>query len=253
MPVRTRHRVAVAAALLAVGTAAVPAAAAPAATPATVRAARAPERATVTVTGEGRATADPDLAVVTAGVEVTRPTGKEALAAQSAAADALLGAVRAAGVADRDVRTENLSLTAVRASGPQPGDPSEVTGYQAAQTFSVTVRDLARTGAVLQAVSDATGDAGRVDGVVFDVADPAALRSHARAAAHADAHRKAVQYAKLSGRRLGRLVSLREDSQGRARPVTLPMSAFGDAAAKVPVAPGTIEDQVGVTEVYELR
>ncbi|MFI6876980.1 SIMPL domain-containing protein [Streptomyces sp. NPDC050400] len=251
MPVRIRHRAALAAALLAVGLPAVPAVAAQGAPPAA--AAVAPRPATVTVTGEGRASAAPDTAVVTAGVEVTGATSKAALAAQNTAANALLAAVRTAGVADRDVRTESLSLSPVYTTGSEPDAAPKVTGYQAGQTFSVKVRDLGRTGAVIQAVVDATGDAGRIHGIVFDVADPAALRADARAAAHADAHDKAVQYARLSGHRLGRLVSLDESAGGRPRPVPVPAVAFDESAGKVPVAPGEIEDEVSVTAVYELN
>ncbi|MYW62850.1 DUF541 domain-containing protein [Streptomyces sp. SID8379] len=207
----------------------------------------------MTVTGEGTASAAPDLAIVTAGVEVTRATAEEALAAQSEAANALLAAAREEGVADKDVRTESLFLSAVHANADQPGEAPKVTGYQAAQTFSVKVRDLKRTGAVIQAMTDAAGDAARIHSIVFDVADLGALRSEARAAAHDDAHRKAVQYAELSGRKLGRLVSLEETGAGRRRPVAMSMESFGDAAGKVPVAPGEIDDSVSVTAVYELR
>ncbi|WP_338702483.1 SIMPL domain-containing protein [Streptomyces sp. Q6] len=250
MPVSTRHCAALAAALLAVGLPAVPAVAAQQA-PAAVTA-PAPKPTTLTVTGEGRATAAPDMATVTAGVEVSGTTTQEVLAAQSRAANALLGAVREAGVADRDVRTESLTLTAVYANGPEPDATPKLTGYQASQTFSVKVRDLARTGAVIQAMADAAGDAVRVDAVAFDVADPGALRAEARAAAHADAHAKAVQYAALTGRKLGRLVSLEESASGRPRPVAVSAVAF-DEAEKVPVAPGEIEDEVSLTAVYELR
>lgn len=249
MPVRTRHCAALAAVLLAVGLPALPAAAQGAPPPARVEATR---PATLTVTGEGRASAAPDMATVTLGVEATGTTTKQALAAQSRAADALLAAVRGQGVADRDIRTESLALSPVYTTGTEPGAEPKITGYRAAQSFSVKVRDLKRTGTVVQAGVDATGDAGRVESVVFDLADPSALRAAARAAAYADAHEKALQYAELSGHRLGRLVSIDEGASGRPRPVAVPAAAFDEPSAKVPVAPGEIEDEVSVTAVYEL-
>ncbi|MEV1019653.1 SIMPL domain-containing protein [Streptomyces sp. NPDC050264] len=251
LPLRTRHRAALAGALLAVMLPAVPAAAAPEAPAAAAVAA--PKPATLTVTGEGRASTAPDMATVTAGVEATGPTAKDALAAQSRAADALPAAAREAGVADRDIRTDHLAVSAVYETGPEPGATTRVIGYRAVQSFSVKVRDVRRTGEVIQAITDATGDAVRVDAVVFDVADPSRLRAAARAAAHTDAHEKAVQYAELSGHRLGRLVSLTEGASGRPRPVEVPPAAFEQSAAKVPVAPGEIEDEVSVTAVYELN
>ncbi|MDG4866106.1 SIMPL domain-containing protein, partial [Streptomyces sp. T-3] len=205
--------------------------------------------ATVTVTGEGRATAVPDTAVVTVGVEVIKPTAQEALKAQNAAADALLAAAKKEGLAERDVRTESLSLSAVNEHNPTNGT-NKITGYQAGQVFSLKVRDIKRTGAVIQSVMDASGDAGRIHSVAFDVADTSRLRSAARRSAHLDAHEKAVQYARLSGCKLGRLVSLNEGESGRPRPVAMPAVAFDKEG--VPVSPGEVEDQVTVTAVYEL-
>ncbi|MET9518907.1 SIMPL domain-containing protein [Streptomyces sp. NPDC002994] len=205
------------------------------------------DAATVSVGGEGRASAAPDMAVLTAAVEATKPTAKRALAAQSAAAEALLAAVRKQGIADRDVRTEGLSLNAVYQHTDRS---SKLTGYQAGQSFSVKIRDMGRTGAVVEAVTHAAGDAARINGVTFDVADPAALRAGAREAAHADARAKAEQYARLSGRRLGRLVSLAETGSGVHRPLDVPGAAFDEG--KVQVAPGEVRQEVTVTAVYEL-
>ncbi|MFJ9041956.1 SIMPL domain-containing protein [Streptomyces sp. NPDC102406] len=252
MSVRIRHRAALAGVLLALALPTAPAVAqaAPHAGVPRVAAVKAPKPATLTVTGEGRAAAAPDMATVTAGVEATGPTAKEALAAQNRAAEALLAAVRGEGVADRDISTRTLAASAVYETGPEPGASPRVAGYQASQSFSVTIRDLRRTGALLQAITDAAGDAVRIHAVVFDVADPSRLRAAARTAAHADARAKAVQYAELSGRKLGRLVSLEETAGGRPRPVA---AAFDEAAGKVPTAPGEIEDEVSVRAVYELK
>ncbi|WP_093797744.1 SIMPL domain-containing protein [Streptomyces sp. Wb2n-11] len=228
---------------------ATPALAAPPSVPGTALPAAAPAAATtVSVSGEGRASAAPDTVVLTAGVEATEPTAKRALAAQSKAAGALLAAVRAQGIDDSDVRTESLSLNAVHEHTDRA---SKLIGYQAGQSFSIKIRDIGRTGAVMEAVTDATGDAGRINGVAFDVADPSVLRARAREAAHAEARSKAEQYARLSGHRLGRLVSLAETEGGTHRPLDMPVAAFSEG--KVPVAPGEVQEEVTVTAVYELE
>lgn len=209
-----------------------------------------PSPSTVTVSGEGSATAAPDLALISVGVDVTAKTSKEALAAQNKASNALLDAVRAQGVEERDIRTEGLSLSPVY---EDQNGTSTLTGYQATQSFSVKVRDIATTGAVLQAITDATGNAGRIHSVTFDIADPAPLHTRAREAAHDDALTKASQYARLSGHRLGRLVSLTEVSGGDSRPVPVSAAAFDQTGTGVPVATGEIRDTITVTAVYELN
>ncbi|GGY37108.1 SIMPL domain-containing protein [Streptomyces omiyaensis] len=227
---------------------AVPASAAAPGRTAPHAAARAEAPATVTVTGSGSASAAPDLAILSVGVEVTRPTAKEAMAAQSTAAEALLGILRKEGIEDRDIRTDSLALTP--AYTQTTGGESKVSGYQAGQTFSVKVRDIDRAGQVIGAVNGATGAAGRVHGVVFDVADPKELRAKAREAAYRDAYEKASQHARLSGHSLGRLVSLSEGESLRPGHGALPSMPADEPS--VPLAPGEIEEQVTVSAVFEL-
>lgn len=229
--------------LLALG---LPAVAVPTAAARPTGAVTAPSPATVTVTGEGGASAQPDIAVVVAGVEAMAATPRTALDTQAAAATALLDAVRRQGVAEADIRTENVSVHPVH---DYTDGAARLRGYQAAQTFSLTVREVGRTGAVLQGITDATGEAGRVNSVTFDVSDPAPLLARARQSAHEDAHAKALQYARLSGHRLGRLVSLSEDATGYPRPVP---PAADAASGGVPVAPGVIRATATVTAVYAL-
>ncbi|MGW4054111.1 SIMPL domain-containing protein [Streptomyces sp. NPDC004779] len=209
---------------------------------------RAETPATVTVTGSGSATAAPDLAILSVGVEAAKATAKEAMAAQTTAAEALLAVLRKEGIEDRDIRTDSLSLAPVYTQAA--GGQSKVSGYQASQAFSVKVRRIDRAGQVIGAVNDATGDAGRVNGVVFDVADPKELRAKAREAAYRDAYEKASQHARLSGHRLGRLVSLSEGESLRPGHGALPSMPSDEPS--VPLAPGEIEEQVTVSAVFEL-
>lgn len=211
--------------------------------------ARATESGTVAVGGHGEASAVPDLAVISVGVEVRRSTAAAALEAHAVAARALLDAVHAEGVSDRDIRTESMWLNPVY-EYDQSGN-SFLAGFQAGQAFSVKVRDVTKTGKVLRAAADAVGDAGRINGVAFDIEDRAPLRHRARAAAFKDARAKAAQYAQLSGRRLGDLVSVNEAASSGASPIPILTAQAADAA--VPMAPGEIKEEIDVAVVYQLR
>lgn len=196
-----------------------------------VRAA-APPDAGVDVQGVGTATGTPDVLHVTVGVEAGGGSVADALDAANAAAGKVLGALRTAGVSDADVRTQNVHLYP-----RSDGNGQRITGYTAGQDVAVTLRDLKSAGATISDVVAAGGDAARLQGVAFELADDAALRAKAREQAFADARAAAEQYAKLAGRKLGDVVLMRE----QVTPVApVPMAAGDSAAARgaVPIVAG---------------
>ncbi|WP_338118443.1 SIMPL domain-containing protein [Streptomyces coryli] len=210
--------------------------------------AAAPDPATISVTGNGSASQAPDLAVLSAGVETRGDTAEKAEDAMVKASNKVLDAIRAAGVEKKDVQTQGLSLRAVY---EEKDGKSTVVGYEAGQTFTVKVRDIDSAGDVAQAVTDAGGDAARVHGISFDVADRDDLNADARADAYRDARAKARQYAKLSGHKLGRLVSLKEGGGGGTpQPVAMAAPEASDAQLEVPA--GELTADVSVNAEYRL-
>ena len=102
------------------------------------------------VTAEGRTTRVPDVATIRAGVVAQGATAAKALADNAAAMERVLAALRRAGVAPRDLATATVSLQ------PQyryaDNQPPVVTGYQATNSVSVRFREVARSGAILDAL-----------------------------------------------------------------------------------------------------
>lgn len=202
----------------------------------------------VLVTGTGRITGTPDTLRATLGVELQRPDVQAALDAANARAQAVLDALTAAGVEERDVQTRDLSV--------QPRYDKEgttITGYVVRNTVEVRVRDLERTGAVLDAALDAGGPDARLDGVSFSLEDNAAQLTDARAAAFADARAKAEQYADLAGTSLGRTLHVEEVQAAapEARQYAAQDARAADAAAP-PVSPGEQEVRVEVRVTFAL-
>src|SRR5580704_1665011 len=104
---------------------------------------------TLDLTGHGEAHAPPDMASVDLGVTTAAPTAGEAMARNAAAMTRVIAAVRAKGVADRDIATSTLSL-APQYAYPQ-GQAQQLTGYQATNRITVTLADLTQVGAVVDA------------------------------------------------------------------------------------------------------
>lgn len=205
---------------------------------------------TVSVVGEGRASAVPDLAAFSVSVMAEDARAEAGMAAVSEKARAVLGALNAAGVAARDVRTGGVSLHPVYAPGPRDGAvPPRVAGYRASVSHAVKVRKLADLGRVIGAVVAAGGTG--LGGISFDAADRAPLADAARKAAVADAKRAAEVLAKAAGAALGPIVSLRDAGASGSGPMPM-MALRAEGGAGVPVAPGEIAVEVRVEAVYEL-
>jgi uncharacterized protein YggE len=203
----------------------------------------------ITVPGHGAVRVAPDVADVRLGVLTIRPTAGEARAAAATTMDAVLAALRAGGVAGRDLRTTLLSLDAVRdwSDGSQ-----RITGYQLANTVEATIRDIDATGALVDAALGA--GATSLDGLTFRLDDPTDALAQARRLAVGDGRRRAETLAREAGVALGRVVGIVEDGSvapGPPRPVAM-FRAKGEADAATPVVAGTSELAVDVVVEYEI-
>jgi uncharacterized protein YggE len=202
---------------------------------------------TVNVSATGQADAAPDAAK--ASLTVTTEDPKDAQAAQASAASAataVIAALKAQGVAEADIATQGVTV------GPTYNYTSDggqqLTGYQASQTFQVTLRDLTTAGATLDAVVAAGGNAARVDSVTPYVTDPSVAANKARAQAVEIAQKQAEQYASLLGFTLGPVTSVSE-STSNVGPQPIAMAEMSDAAGKVatPIQAGTTQISVTVS------
>ena len=68
---------------------------------------------TITLTGKGTVDHAPDIAMISLGVQVEAKTAAEAMAQQAEKMNGVFAAVKAAGIADRDMQTGQLSLNPV--------------------------------------------------------------------------------------------------------------------------------------------
>jgi uncharacterized protein YggE len=173
----------------------------------------APGEVLLKVAAEGTARSRPDLMSLTAGVVTTGPTAREALAANNQLADRLVQAVRAQGVAAADIKTQELSVQpqfARQNDNGYSGDQASarITGYVATNSLALTLRDLTKGPALVDALFQA--GANKVDGPSFALSDPAPARRRAREAAVAAAFEQATTYADALHMRIGRVVQVSE-------------------------------------------
>lgn len=205
---------------------------------------------TLNLSAAGETRIAPDQATITLGVQTQAATAAEAMAQNRARMNAVIAALKAERIAERDIQTAGLNLNAQYAY--DNGKPPRLTGYQASNDVTVTVRDLAQLGAAADAVVKA--GANQINGIAFGIANPRAAEDQARRAAVQTLSAKAALYAEATGLRIARLVNLSE-AGGYAPPPPRPMfrmAAMADAAQTTPVQPGELTVRVEVSAIYEL-
>lgn len=193
----------------------------------------------------------PDVATISAGV-VTQAADANAAMRQNAEQMAkVVAAIKSAGIAERDVQTSGISIN------PQykyiENQAPEITGYQASNTVSLKVRDIAKLGKVLDTL--VAQGANQVNGPNFEVDKPDEAYDEARRAALDKAQARADMYAKTMGLKVRRVVSISENSGG-GFPRPMPMMAMSRSkeayAADTSVSPGETTLSMTLDVVYEL-
>ena len=202
---------------------------------------------TITMTGHGEIKAVPDMAAVTAGVTTNAPSAVAALSANSTRMSAVFAALRKLGVADKDIQTTHFSVSPQYTNG-DVNNPRRLSGYQVTYEVSVKLNDVAHAGAALDTLVG--GGANQMNGINFDIRDPAPLLEKARTEAVSDARTRAETYAKAAGVSLGQVLSI---SEGGAETPPRPLYRAMALAAPVPVAPGELSVTADVTVVWEIH
>jgi len=210
---------------------------------------------TISIDGRGEVAAAPDMANITSGVTTQGATAREALDANSAAMAALIEELKGVGIEARDIQTSGFSVNPnyVYTDGRDENGyslPPKINGYQVSNTVTVTVRELASLGMILD--RSVNVGANTINGVSFSVADPSELFDQARLAAFADARAKAELYATAADGELKEITSISE-RQGFNEPMPSPMYARADmAAGAVPVEAGELSFAINVSVQWEL-
>lgn len=201
----------------------------------------------ITASGHGEVKVKPDIALITIAVTTQSKDQAEAVSQNAARTTTTLAALRAAGIAVKDIQTQSYTLQ------PQYDynvSPAVLTGYQVTNSVQTTVRDLTKVGLVIDKTTSA--GASQVNGVSFDLSDRSQAESQALALAVASARRKASVMASAAGVDIGRLLTLTEG--GSAPPVqpVFVMRAMAKGAAETPIADQQITVTADATLVYAM-
>jgi len=211
------------------------------------------DMARLTVSGEARVTAVPDVARVSLGAAGAGETAVAAMNVTSAALDAVITRLKGLGVAEADIQTKDLSVQE-RRRWDRDREVEVFLGYEAVNVLDVQVRDMDLLSEILAEVL--SEGANTLNALDFDMADPAPVRAEARRLAVTDAMEKAQLFAEAAGVRVGRVLSIKDTAQplveGPRIAMMEPVIVEERAAAAVPVAIGEVTVRAEVTMVFEI-
>ena len=168
------------------------------------------------VVATGEVTRVPDIARVSTGVITTAPTATGALEQNAAQMRRVRDALRRAGIGDRDIQTSAINLYPDYRQDERGSNP-QLIGYRAQNEVTVRFRDIANTGKILDAL--VAEGANQINGPMLSIDKPEAALDEARTKALANARARAELYARASGKKVGRILSISESGGGMPGPV----------------------------------
>jgi uncharacterized protein len=213
-----------------------------------------PATRSLTVSGNGTVYLTPDIAYIYIGVHTENSSISQAVSTNNTQAQALVDALKNAGIAGADIQTSNFSVYT-----NSNGGIDKVTGqalpsgtyYSVDNTVYVTVRDLSKLGMLLNTAVGA--GANNISSITFDVADKTAAQTQARQKAMDNAATLAGELASTAKLSLGTIQTITY-SDNTYTPY-FGMGGGGASApnASVPIQPGQMQVSVSVSVTYAIK
>jgi uncharacterized protein len=210
-----------------------------------------PTERTIAVNGTGNIYADPDVAYINIGVHTQNADPKTALSSNTTQVQAVINAIKAIGVVEKDIQTSNFNVYPSVQYGPN-GETLD-TLYMVDNTVYVTVRDLTKLGEMLETV--VSSGANNINGITFDILDKNALASEARKAAVEDAQKQAQDIADAAGVQLGELMYVNVYYSGTTYPQYEGKGGGGgySSTLSVPVSAGRMVITAEVNMTFKIK
>lgn len=196
--------------------------------------------------------AAPDIAEISAGVVTQSPQASIALAENAKKMAGVFAALKKAGIADTDIQTNGLNVSPqYDYSRSNDGKPPVISGYQASNNVTVIIRDVKKTGTVIDTL--VAQGANQINGPTFTVSKPEPLLDQARIEAVKKARARADLLAGAAGMKVKRVITLSESRGMSYVPRPMMMAAKATEAADTPVAAGEVDLTASVTAKYEIE
>ncbi len=216
-----------------------------------------PPEHTLTISGEGKISAKPDVAIVEMSVISQNENVELAQSENDQKMQRVVNFLKESGIDEKDIKTTQYNLQPeydyswCRTTEYPVYCPPKLVDYMLTQSLQVKIRDLSRVGKIIGNLSEI--GVNQISDISFVIDNDAEIKSAARQKAIAEAKQKAQEMANAANIELGKIIDISESVSGLTpqRMVYQKTIELADAAA--PIEIGTNEIVASVSLIYEVK
>ncbi len=203
------------------------------------------------VSGQGKVTVTPDVAILNLGISAQAASVAQAQSQAAGAMDKVMTALTNNGVAKKDIQAQSFSIQQVTRYDKNK-EQEVIIGYRVTNMVTAKIRALDKAGSIIDAVAASGGDLTRINGISFSIDDPKTYQDEARQKAMNDAKAKAEQIASLAGVNLGKPTYISESFYSPT-PSPVYRADSGAPAPTTPISPGQMDITLTVQVTYAIQ
>lgn len=165
----------------------------------------------ISVTGDGKVSAKPDMVQITVGFQELAPTSRAALDKVSDKVESAMKILKDNGIPDSDITTSNIN---VYTEYDYSNNVRRIIGQRASESLSIKVKKIdAKATKPAKIIDELSSiDNLQMNGIYFDIEDKTKFFTQARELAFKKAEQKATELAKLSGVKLMKPISISDNT-----------------------------------------
>ena len=206
---------------------------------------------TISVSSEGTVKVKPDMVYINVGVQTEDKSSKVAQQENATKMNKVMQVLKELKIADSDIKTSQYTIYPIETYS-EKDQRSYITGYRVINTLEITIRDISKVGAAIDAVT--ANEANTVSNIRFTVADPDKYYLQALENATVKAKAKADVLAKQFGIKISLPSQINETSGGYNPPIMYTsmesVKSKADAAPMTDISSGELEIRASVGLVY---
>jgi uncharacterized protein len=204
--------------------------------------------ATITVSGTGSVSAQPDITYVRLGVEVVRKSAQRAQSVNASIMRDVISSIEDLGIKRANIETSNFTIWP---EVKYDNSKAVYSGYRSSNQLTISVTDMRKVSKVIDAGINA--GATNVSGITFDIKDDASYKAEAYKKAVEDANAKADSIAKSAGMKILGIKSITENGYYAPAPTDSGNFKMMAASGETPINSQSLEIKASVTVVYEVQ